>query len=113
MPPSAGACHTTSACDNPDCGRAGRRSSIITAIGCRRAIAGATGSPVSGAGTVAGVGTGVGLGAGDGLSEGVGESDALAVAPAVVTAVGGRLAWATGEGLGLPPPMIPSALAPT
>src|SRR5690349_11346066 len=110
MPPSAGACQTTSACDSPDCGRAGRRSSIITAIGCRRAIAGSTRSPVSGAATVTGVGTAVGVATGVGLGDAVGE--AVVVGSVVAVDAGGTLAWATGEGLG-DPPMIPSAFAPT
>ena len=57
--------------DSPDCGRAARRSSIMTAMGCRAATAGLTIRPVSGAGTRIGVGTGVavGSGVGDGLGE--------------------------------------------
>src|SRR5438034_10169029 len=66
MPPSAGACQTTDAELKPDCGRAGPRSSIITAIGRWAAIAGGTMRPSSGAGTRTGVGAGVGLGAGVG-----------------------------------------------
>src|SRR5882672_8271264 len=66
MPPSAGACQTTDAELKPDCGRAGPRSSIITAMGRRAATAGATMTPSSGAGTRIGVGTGVGLGVGVG-----------------------------------------------
>src|SRR5882672_12289275 len=62
MPPSAGACQTTDAAENPDCGRAAPRSSIMTAIGWRAATWGRTRRPVSGAGTVVGVGTGVGVG---------------------------------------------------
>src|SRR5688572_1052373 len=72
MPPSAGACHTTDASLNPDCGRAGPRSSTITAIGCCIAALGATSTPVSGAGTSVGVGSGVGEGIGVGLGPGVG-----------------------------------------
>src|ERR1051325_9112470 len=106
MPPSAGACQTTSACDSPDCGRAGRRSSIITAIGCRRAMAASTSSPVSGAATLTGVGTGVGPGDGEGERVGDTVGDAPTVGATVASADGGTLAWATGEGLGWPP-MIP------
>src|SRR5258707_1103372 len=66
MPPSAGACQTIDAALNPDCGRAGDRSSIITAIGWRAAAAGLTRRPVSGSGTRTGVGFGSGVGAKDG-----------------------------------------------
>src|SRR5689334_6529659 len=72
MPPSAGACQTMDAEVKPDCGRAGERSSTITAIGCRAAAAGETSRPVSGAGTRTGVGAGVGVGEtlGDGSRDG-------------------------------------------
>lgn len=72
MPPSAGACQTTDAALNPDCGRALEWSSIITAIARFAATAGVTGRPVSGAATV-GVGTGVGrnVGVGEGVTCGV------------------------------------------
>src|SRR5437879_11177975 len=63
MPPSAGACQTTDAALNPDCGRAGDRSSIITAIGWRRATCGVTSRPVSGSRTRATDGVGVRVGA--------------------------------------------------
>src|SRR6185503_1374522 len=76
MPPSAGACQTTDAALNPDCGRAGERSSIMTAIGCRAAAAGLTSPPVSGAGTS--VGPGVGVGRGGRLGVGVGLPDPAA-----------------------------------
>jgi hypothetical protein len=72
MPPSAGACQTIDAALNPDCGRAGPRSSTMTAIGWRRAAAGVTSWPVSGAGTSTGDGLGVGVGSG------VGDGEALA-----------------------------------
>src|SRR5258706_7483038 len=62
IPPSAGACHTTDAELKPDCGRAGDKSSTITAIGCWAAAFGVTRTPSSGAGTRFGVGTGVGDG---------------------------------------------------
>src|SRR5262245_25200176 len=103
MPPSAGACQTTSAWDRPDWGRAARRSSIITAIGWRRAMAGATSWPVSGAGTRVGVGTGVGLGEGDGLGDGaaLGVADGSRVGVGVAPAV----ACATWDGFGEPPGM--------
>ena len=77
----------------------------MTAIGWRRATAGSTGSPVSGAGTVTGVGIGVGVGiavtamARDSATGAAPEAAAVAVAD-----VGGTLAWATGEAPGLPPP---------
>ena len=58
MPPSAGACHTTSACESPDCGRATEMSSIITATTWRAATSSVTGAPVSGAGTRTGRGFG-------------------------------------------------------
>ena len=73
MPPSAGACQTTDAEARPDCGRAGRRSSIMTAIGWRAAIASVTMRPVSGAGTRTGVGSGVGVGTGVGDGVAVGD----------------------------------------
>src|SRR3954463_14511178 len=69
MPPSAGACQTTEASLNPDCGRAGERSSIITAIGWSFAAAGLTRTPSSGAATRTGVGSGVGLGEASGLAD--------------------------------------------
>ena len=62
MPASAGACHTTDAALKPDCGRASKWSSIITAIGWRAATSGETSRPVRGAGSRTGVGTGVGGG---------------------------------------------------
>src|SRR3954452_5350668 len=71
MPPSAGACQTTLACDSPDWGRAAHRSSIITAMTWRDAMAGLTGMPVSGAATRTGVGTGVGVAAGVAVGAGV------------------------------------------
>src|SRR5256885_15625575 len=92
MPPSAGACHTTDAELKPDCGRAGPRSSIITAMGRWAATAGGTLTPSSGAGTRTGVGAGVGVGDGVGRAgattgwDGTGVS-AAAVADAAVTAV--------------------------
>src|SRR6185295_4272452 len=80
MPPSAGACQTTDAALNPDCGLAGERSSIMTAIGCCAAAAGLTSSPVSGAGTSVGPGVGVGrLGVGVGLPDPVAPLDGVAV----------------------------------
>src|SRR5437899_1501175 len=97
MPPSAGACHTTDAAEKPDCGRAGPRSSIITAIGWRRASAALTGRPSSGPGTSAGPGVGVGLGLalGDGIALPLGEGATIADGdgdPAAV-AVAGVLDW--------------------
>src|SRR5262245_33784377 len=91
MPPSAGACQTTSALFSPDCGRAGPRSSIITAIACRFAIFSGTRLPVSGAGTsragsgvgtdgIVGTGVGVGEGVGDGVGAGVGEGVGVGIA---------------------------------
>src|SRR5690242_4366116 len=76
MPPSAGACQTIAAFVKPDWGRAGERSSTITAIGWRAAALGGTRRPVRGAGTRTGVGAGVGVGEGDalGLSDGAGDS---------------------------------------
>ena len=63
----------------PDWGRAGPRSSIITAIGWRAAAAGVTSSPVRGAGTITG---GPRLADGDGDADGRsladGPTDALA-----------------------------------
>ena len=68
MPPSAGAWNTIEAELSPDCGRAGLRSSIITAIGWRAAAAGLTSSPVNADGTRIGLGLGLGAGlAGVGL----------------------------------------------
>src|SRR5271169_2140017 len=78
MPPSAGACQTIDAAEKPDCGRAGARSSIITAIGRCAATARVTIRPVSGAGTSAGVG--VGVGAGVAVGEAPGPDDCPGVA---------------------------------
>ena len=61
----------TEAALKPACGRASAWSSTITAIGCRCATSGVTGSPVSGAGTR-------GSGVGDG---GAGVAVGAAVAP--------------------------------
>src|SRR6187551_2506255 len=100
MPPSAGACHTTEADARPDCGRAARRSSIMTAIGWRAATAGETICPVSGAGTRTGVGSGVGVGTGVGDGEAVGS--VVGVGRAVGAAVrpgAGWLVWAIGDGV--------------
>ncbi len=94
MPPSAGAWKTIEAELSPDCGRAGLRSSIITAIGWRTAAAGLTSSPVSADGTSTGLGLGLGLGDGDGLGTIVGlgafdaEGDGLAVATVLVAGTG-------------------------
>src|SRR6476619_5702845 len=108
MPPSAGACQTTDAALNPDCGRAGPRSSIITAIGWRAATAGGTRTPVSGAGTRTGVGTGVGAGVGVGVGAGVGGAVGLEVAVGgAVARTGGLPAPATCEGS-----VVEEALAP-
>src|SRR5919107_3249020 len=90
MPPSAGACQTTEAALNPDCGRAGPRSSTITAIGWRSATAAVTRRPVSGAGTRTGVGDGVGVGTGVAVGLGAGaEGAAVGVASAAGAADGG------------------------
>src|SRR3954464_12019091 len=62
------------ACDRPDCGRASNWSSIMTAITCRPATAGFTGSPVSGSATRTGVGDGVGVGAGVAVGTAVGDA---------------------------------------
>src|SRR5471032_1523422 len=92
MPPSAGAWKTIDAELRPDCGRAGPRSSIITAIGWRAAAAGLTSSPVSADATSTGLGLGLGLGDGDGLGTIVGlgaidaDGDALAAAATVLEA---------------------------
>ena len=94
MPPSAGACHTIDASLKPDCGRAGPRSSIITAIGWSAAAAGLTNLPVSGSETRAGAGTGVG--------EGTGVGDGGVVGEAVGVADGPTEAWAW-VGLGITP----------
>src|SRR6185295_3088057 len=72
MPPSAGACHTTDAELNPDCWRAGERSSIITAITGSLARAGVVSSPSSGATALTGVGSGEGDKDGLGLPESLG-----------------------------------------
>src|SRR3954468_19268867 len=93
MPPSAGACQTTLACDSPDWGRAAHRSSIMTAITCRAAMAGLTGMPVSGAATRTGVGTGVGVGSGVAVGAGVGSAlDGSGVGWVVGSLVGGGVA---------------------
>src|SRR3954470_6176332 len=84
MPPSAGACQTIDADPKPDCGRAGKRSSIITAIGCRRAASGVTSRPVNGAGTSFGDGVGVGDGEGVGARLAVGSAGALGEAEAEI-----------------------------
>src|SRR4051812_16340874 len=90
MPPSAGACQTTDAALKPDCGRALIWSSIITAIGWRLAISGATRRPVNGAWTRTGVGTGVGVGRGVGVGVAVGAAVGVRVGVAAVvgTSVG-------------------------
>src|SRR3954453_1567922 len=93
MPPSAGACQTMLACDSPDCGRAAQRSSIITAITCRAAMAGLTGMPVRGAATRTGVGAGVGVGSGVAVGAGVGAAlDGSAVGSLVDLLVGAGVA---------------------
>jgi hypothetical protein len=74
---------------SPDCGRAGARSSIMTAMGRRSATMKGTNSPVSGAL----VGPGVGLGVGSGVGVGTGGM--------VGTGVGVGVAVATGVGLGV------------
>src|SRR5688572_6918797 len=118
MPPSAGACHTTSAELRPDCGRAANWSSIITATTWRLATSGFTSRPVSGAGTRLGVGFGVGLGGAVGLGSAVGGGDSVAAGGAVGSGVGdgdgdGELdATATGGGVA-PVLMIPPARTPT
>src|SRR6266496_2068826 len=96
MPPSAGACHTTDASLNPDCGRAADRSSIITAIGWSLALDGETSTPSSGAATSTGVATGVGLG--EALSDG--DSDGSSDVPG---AVDGTITIAEPDGLELGP----------
>src|SRR5688500_14125849 len=98
MPPSAGACQTTDAAENPDCGRAGPRSSTITAIGCCAARSGVTGTPVSGAATGAGVGIGVGVGVGVGSGVGVG----VGVGSGVGARVGSAVGLASASWLGPP-----------
>src|SRR3954471_4589330 len=107
MPPSAGACQTTLACDSPDWGRAAHRSAIITAITCRAAVAGLTGMPVSGAATRTGVGTGVGVGSGVGDGAGVGSAlEGSGVAGLVGSSVGFAVAGGGprgGGGGGVPP----------
>src|SRR4051812_35587150 len=70
MPPSAGACQTIDAALNPDCGRAGERSSTMTAIGWRAATAGVTRRPVSGSATRTAPALGVGVGAAEGGADG-------------------------------------------
>src|SRR5437773_1967915 len=75
MPPSAGACQTTDAWLKPDWGRAGERSSIMTAMTWRSATLRVTGIPVSGAGTRVGVGIGVGVGLGLDGGHGSAEGD--------------------------------------
>jgi hypothetical protein len=96
MPPSAGAWKTIDAEPSPDWGRAGLRSSSITAIGWRAAAAGLTSSPVNGAGTRTGLGLGDGEGLGDGDGLGV---DGLAVA----LADGATEALIEGDGVVLRP----------
>src|SRR5919202_1645980 len=86
MPPSAGACHTTDAAENPDCGRAGERSSTMTAIGWRAARAGGTGSPSRGAGTI------------DGIADGPGEALAATDGDATATTDGDAATFAGEEG---------------
>src|SRR3954469_21584758 len=92
MPPSAGACQTTDAALKPDCGRAGDRSSTITAIGWRFAAVGLTSRPVSGAATRVGpgvaVGSGIWLGVDVGVEPGDGETsicEGVVMGPAVAT----------------------------
>ena len=99
----------------PLCGRASQWSSIITAIGCRRATAGATLRPVSGAATSSGVGLGVGVG--EGVGVGVGVGSAVGVGLGVGAGLGDRdaRAWLapgfeTGFVLG---PTAPAANAPS
>src|SRR5438093_13555880 len=99
MPPSAGACQTTEASENPDCGRAGDRSSIMTAITCCLAAAGETMTPSSGAATTTGVGSGVGVALVVGLPDSDGTTDAKALGVAMP-------AWLA---TGLPPGPRPNA----
>ena len=83
----------------------------MTAIGWRRATAGSTGSPVSGAGTVTGVGTGVGVGTVSAMARArVGRvgSGGRGRRP---TDVGGVLAWAIGDGARACRSGMPSAVA--
>ena len=112
MPPSAGACQMTDAALNPDCGRAADRSSIMTAIGWRRAWAGVTMRPVSGAATRIGVGAGVGVGSilGEGLAGGT-----LSLGGTLGTDAAGGEAIASWLGAGLPhaPATRPSSTAQT
>jgi hypothetical protein len=114
MPPSAGACQTTDAALNPDCGRAARRSSIMTAIGRRAATSGGTNRPVKGAG----MRTGVGLGVGVGVGLGVGLCSAVGVEPAGASgsldpAATGTPPLAVGDPGDVPAASTPSAIAPT
>src|SRR5215203_1903315 len=105
MPPSAGACHTTSAKLKPDCGRAPNWSSTMTATTWRLATAGFTRRPVNGAGTRLGVGSGVGLGGAVGLGSTVGDDVSLGAGGGGGPGVGGGDgdgdvdATATGSGV--------------
>ena len=77
----------------PDCGRAARASSIITATGVRWASSGSTGKPVrtdtfeSGVGVGKGVGVGTGVGLGDGVG-GAGVGTAATGGDGVTAAAG-------------------------
>src|SRR5215211_4783219 len=95
---------------SPDCGRAGARSSTITAITWRCATAGSTRRPVRGAGTSNAVGTGVGSGVplGCGVAVGVATADGGAtlwvaavdrVAPPAGEPVGPRAELVAADGL--------------
>src|SRR5512135_974646 len=90
MPPSAGACQTMPAELKPDWGRAGARSSIMTATTGLAASDGETSDPVRASTTSAGVGCGVG----EGVASGVGSGVASAVTVASVVGPG-----ALGPGL--------------
>src|SRR5262245_9644209 len=98
MPPSAGACQTTDAALNPDWGRAGPRSSTMTATGWRAATSGGTRTPVGGARTGCGVGTGVGVGVGVGSGVGVGRGVGVGVGVGAGVGDADGLATATSDG---------------
>src|SRR6476469_6127580 len=121
MPPSAGACHTIEAALNPDCGRAGPRSSIITALGRRFAAASVTIRPVSGSATRTGVGSGVGVGSVVGVGETVGVGEVVGSPEVDEDGAAVTTASPLPDGLGLddalpattaPPTTTASATAP-
>src|SRR6266566_2750688 len=111
MPPSAGACQTTDASENPDWGLAGERSSIMTAMTCCFAAAGETGMPSSGAAMSTGVGAADGAALPDGLADAEASADSLG-AP-LPTSAGLLTGPTSGRLPNAPPTNAPARATPT